>query len=73
MRDEHVNAVIEGGLGRQDFTLMVFAKYLTDEVFDRWKVHPRAMVVTEDRCALQGEVGVGHPDLWSFERLSREV
>jgi hypothetical protein len=32
-----------------------------------------AIVVTENRCALKGHVGTGHADLWSFERLAKEV
>ncbi|HUU82220.1 MAG TPA: hypothetical protein VM243_01830 [Phycisphaerae bacterium] len=73
MRDEHVNAVIENGLARGDFTLMIFVKTLVGDVFDRWSARQNVIVVTENRCSLYGESGPGHPDLWSFERLSCEV
>jgi hypothetical protein len=73
MRDEHVNAVLENGLARNDFTLMIFAKTLVADTFDRWSPRRNVVVVTEDRCSLSGEAGPGHSDLWSFERLSCEV
>ena len=73
MRDEHVNAVIENGLARSDFTLMIFANDLAAAVFDRWSPRHNVIIVTESCCSLYGETGPGHPDLWSFERLSREV
>ncbi len=36
--DEHVNAVIENGLARTDFTLLIFAKLLSDAAWSRWSV-----------------------------------
>lgn len=71
--DEHVNAVIEGALPRTDFTLLIFTKGLPDVAWDRWRDKSNVVVVTEARCSIKGEVGPGHPDLWSFERLSKEV
>ena len=73
MRDEHVNAVIENGLARSDFTLMIFAKDLATDVFNRWRPRRNVIIVTDNCCSLYGETGPGHPDLWSFERLSCEV
>jgi hypothetical protein len=73
MRDEHVNAVIDNGLPRTDLILMIFARELAPEVFFRWGDKANVIIVTSERCALYGEYGPGHPDLWSFERLSREV
>lgn len=71
--DEHVNAIIESALARTDFTLLIFTKVLADPVWTRWSAKTNAIVVTEDRCALKGQVGAGHADLWSFERLAKEV
>jgi len=73
MSDEHVNAVIDMAMARTDFTLMIFAKELTPEVFARWCAKPSAIVVTSTQCSLYGETGPGHADLWSFERLCQEV
>jgi len=71
--DEHVNAVIEAALARTDFTLMIFTKSLRNRVWDRWSPKANAVVVTETRCSLKGEVGAGHPDLWGFEKMATEV
>jgi hypothetical protein len=71
--DEHVNAVIEAALARSDFTLLVFSKALSDTVWLRWSVNPKTVVVTETRCSLSGSIGPGHPGLWKFERLCKEV
>jgi hypothetical protein len=71
--DEHVNAIIEPALARTDFTLLIFTKTLVDSVWARWSAMTNAIVVTENRCALNGQVGPGHADLWSFERLAKEV
>jgi len=71
--DEHVNAVIEAALARTDFTLLIFAKALSDTAWKRWCVKTNAVVVTETRCSLRGTVGPGHTDLWRFERLCKEV
>lgn len=71
--DEHVNAVIEGGLARTDFTLLVFAKEISDATWARWSSNPRVTLVTETRSSLKGKSGPGHPDLWSFERIAREI
>ena len=73
MRDGHVNAVIEAGLARPDLTVLILAKELDDAVFDRWASKERVIVVTENACSLGGEMGPGHPDLWRFEWLSKEV
>ena len=71
--DEHVNSVIEAALARQDFTLLVFTKALSDVAWDRWSAKANVVVVTETRCSLKGAIGRGHPDLWQFERLCKEV
>jgi hypothetical protein len=71
--DEHVNAVVEAALGRSDFTALIFTKVLADAVWSRWSTKMNVAVVTESRCSLKGEVGAGHPDLWSFEKLATEV
>ena len=73
MCDEHVNAVIENGLARTDFTLLIFALELKEDAFQRWYDKRNVIIVTKDRCSLYGETGPGHPDLWSFEKLSQEV
>lgn len=73
MQDEHVNAVIENGLGRSNFTLMVFAKNLLPEVFRRWSQQDNTIIITNDCCSLYGEIGPGHPEFWKFEYLSSEV
>lgn len=71
--DEHVNAVIEGALARTDFTVLIFTKDLSSEAWNRWSTKGNVVVVTESRCALKGEIGAGHSDLWSFERIAKEV
>lgn len=71
--DEHVNAVIEAALARTDFTVMIFTKALSDGAWARWSIKTNVIVVTEGRCSLKGEVGPGHADLWTFERIAREV
>ncbi len=73
MRDEHVNDVINNGLSRNNLTLIICAYELQEEVFERWSQKDNAIIVTNTRCSLYGEQGEGHPDLWSFERLSREI
>ena len=70
--DEHVNAVIEGALARTDFTLLIFTKALSDQILSRF-TKPNSIVITEDRSSLKGEAGPGHPDLWNFERVTKEV
>lgn len=73
MRDEHVNAVIENGLGRRDFTLLIFAQLLLPDVFTRWAKHSNVVVVTSDMCSLYGELGEGHPELWDFQQVCEEA
>ena len=73
LRDNHVNAVIEAGLARNNFTLIVCCKFLAEDVVARWKDSRNVILVTENICCLQGEVGPGHPDLWAFERIVEEV
>ena len=71
--DEHVNTIIEAALARTDFTVLIFAMALGDTAWGRWSPKPNAVVVTKDRCAVKGQPGPGHADLWSFERLAKEV
>ena len=71
--DEHVNAVIEAALARTDFTLLIFAKVLSNAAWKRWSVKTNVVVVTETRCSVRGEIGPGHGDLWKFERLCEEI
>lgn len=71
--DEHVNAVIDAALARPDFTLLIFAKALSEDAWERWSAKDNTIVVTESRCSIKGAVGPGHVDLWSFERISKEV
>lgn len=71
--DEHVNAVIEAALARSDFTVLIFTKALTDTAWNRWSPKPNTVVVTETRCSLKGLTGPGHVDLWSFERIAKEM
>jgi hypothetical protein len=71
--DEHVNAVIEGALARTDFSVLIFTKVLSDSTWARWSIKANAVIVTETRSAIKGEIGPGHPNLWSFERLAKEV
>ena len=73
LRDEHVNAIIENALARGNFTLLAFAHSLTPEVFARWSGKKNVVIVTNSQCALNGEIGPGHPVLWSFEELTRRV
>ena len=71
--DEHVNAVIENALARTDFTLLIFTKELSPTAWARWSSKTNVIVVTETQCSLNGNTGSGHADLWSFERLAKEV
>ena len=73
MCDEHVNAVLDNALVRRDFTLLIFARDLSDECFARWSAQGNTIVVTQNACSLYSETGEGHEDLWSFERLAYEV
>lgn len=71
--DEHVNAVIENALARTDFTVLIFTKELSPAAWTRWSVKSNVIVVTENQCSLKGITGLGHADLWNFERLAKEV
>jgi hypothetical protein len=71
--DEHVNTIIEAALARTDFTLLIFTKLLSDAAWERWSPKTSAILVTENRCAIKGRIGPGHADLWSFERLAKEI
>lgn len=71
--DEHVDTLIESALARPNFTVLILTRELSDDAWSRWSVKNNTIVVTEQRCALKGEVGPGHPDLWKFERLANEV
>lgn len=71
--DEHVNAVIEAALARTDFTVLIFTKVLSVSAWNRWSPKNNVVVVTEAQCSLKGAIGPGHADLWSFERLAKEV
>jgi SIR2-like domain len=73
LADHHVNEILRPALARRDFTLIVCAKVLADAVWERWSPERNAIVITEQRCALLGETGPGHPDLWDFARLAKEV
>jgi len=73
MRDQHVNDVIESATSRRDFTLLIFAKELTDECFQIWACKENVVIVTADRCALFGQEGDGHDRLWDFANLCKEV
>lgn len=73
LADEHVNVVIENALVRPNFTVLILSKALSEEVWSRWSVKANVVIVTESRCALKGELGPGHSDLWSFERIAKEV
>ena len=71
--DEHVNVVIEAALARTDLTVLIFVKELGATAWSRWSAKTNVIVVTETRCSVKGTTGPGHTDLWSFERLAKEV
>lgn len=71
--DEHVNTLIETALARTDFTAMIFTKGLSDDAWNRWSNKNNVIIVTESRCAIKGQIGAGHPDLWKFEYLAQRV
>lgn len=71
--DEHVNAIIENALVRDDFTVLIFAKDLSEAAWTRWSGKSNVYVITETRCSIKEQIGPGHPDLWSFERLAKEI
>lgn len=72
-QDEHVNTLIESALARTAFTVLIFAKALSDTSWYRWSQKDNVIIVTEDRCDLKAEIGAGHADLWKFENLSQRV
>ena len=71
--DEHVNSVIEAALARTDFTVLIFTKSLSVTAWTRWSPKINVIVATEAQCSLKGKTGPGHADLWSFERLAKEI
>lgn len=71
--DEHVNSLIEAALARTDFTVLIFTKSLTDAAWNRWSSKSNLIIVTQARASIKGQTGPGHVDLWSFERLAKEV
>jgi hypothetical protein len=71
--DEHVNTLIESALARSDFTVLIFTKTISDEAWIRWSQKKNVIVVTDSRCAVKGEVGGGHPELWKFDTLSQRI
>jgi hypothetical protein len=71
--DEHVNTLIESALARTDFTVLIFTKHLSDDVWNRWSAKDNVIVVTETRCANKGETGAGHPDLWDCEYIMKRI
>lgn len=71
--DEHVNTLIESALARTDFTVLIFAKALSPCAWSRWSEKTNVYVVTETQSSIKGQIGPGHADLWSFERLAKEV
>ena len=73
MKDQHVNDVIESATSRNDFTLLIFAKSLPDDVFEHWANKENVVIVTSRRCSLFSEIGPGHNNLWDFEALCKEV
>ena len=71
--DEHINTVIEAALARTDFTVLIFTKALSVAAWTRWSLKTNVIIVTETQCSLKGTIGPGHTDLWSFDRLAKEV
>lgn len=71
--DEHVNVLIESALARTDFTVLIFTKSLSASKWNDWSPKSNVIIVTETQCSLKGQSGPGHTDLWSFERLAKEV
>lgn len=72
-RDEPVNTLIENALTRTDFTVLIFAKVLSDEAWNRRNTKNNVIVVTENRCAIKGEVGAVIPDLWKCEYIMQRI
>jgi hypothetical protein len=71
--DEHVNTLIESALALNDFTVLIFTKGLSAAAWRRWSVKTNVYIVTETQCSIKGQTGPGHADLWSFERLAKEI
>lgn len=71
--DEHVNTLIESALARTDFTVLIFTKGLSAAAWSRWSAKTNVYIVTETQCSIKGKTGPGHADMWSFERLAKEV
>jgi hypothetical protein len=73
LKDQHVNDVIRLGLGRSDFTLIVFSRALSADVFDTWSHSTKTILLTETASSLYGEVGPPHPRYWAFENLAERT
>lgn len=73
MRDEHVNVPIEHALDNRDFTLLILARGLSDDVFNRWASFENVVIVTKGKCSLRGMIGPGHPTLWDFKHIAQEI
>ncbi|MGB0682804.1 MAG: SIR2 family protein [Magnetovibrionaceae bacterium] len=73
MADEHVNAVIEQAMARDNFTLIIVTKGLSDEAFERWSRYQNAIIVTEDRSYNLGKHEAGDAALSTFEGLITEL
>jgi hypothetical protein len=73
MRDEHINAVIEGTLARRNFTLLILTKELREKEFNRWSKKQNVLIVTEARSSLYGQIGPGHNNLWTLKRITQEI
>jgi len=73
MGDEHLNAVIENALVRDDFTLLIFAQVLRPEFISRWSSKRNVVIVTQSQSSLNGEIGQGHENLWDFGTLAGRV
>lgn len=73
MRDEHVNVPIENALANNNFTLLILARGLSDDVFNRWASFENVIIVTNEKSSLRGKIGPGHPKLWDFKHIAQEI
>ena len=73
MADEHINAVIEQACARDNFTLIIITKVITQSVFNQWSGKKNVIIITEDKSALYGQTGEGVANLSSFEGFLEEL
>lgn len=69
MGDSHVNEEIKNALQRENFSVFIITKTLSDKAFNCWSEYKRVHIITESRCSMAGVIGDGHPEFSNFKTL----